>query len=141
MRARPLVVVAVLAACLIGAASPAHASEQFGDLDVSFVSLKVDDHGEALVTYRTATGVVRHVYVWGAITNATATMGRLRVPVAQSDRAPASEAGGGRSSRPGDTTPYIYLGAPQTPLKGPLAASVRLPSSSQPTRESDPTIR
>ena len=57
----------MLAACLIGAASPAHASEQFGDLDVSFVSLKVNDHGEALVTYRTARGIVRHVYVWGAI--------------------------------------------------------------------------
>ena len=33
----------------------------------SFLSLKVNDHGEALVTYRTAKGVLRHVYVWGAI--------------------------------------------------------------------------
>ena len=67
MRVRFFVVVAVLAACLLGAASPARASEQFGDLDVSFLSLKVNDRGEALVTYRTAKGAVRHVYVWGAI--------------------------------------------------------------------------
>ena len=67
MRARLFVVVAVLVACLLGAAAPARASEQFGDLDVSFLSLKVNDRGEALVTYRTTKGVVRHVYVWGAI--------------------------------------------------------------------------
>ncbi len=66
MRARSFVV-AVLVACLVGVAQPASASEQFGDLDVSFLSLKVDDHGEALVTYRNSIGVVRHVYVWGAI--------------------------------------------------------------------------
>ena len=30
-------------------------------------SLKVNDHGVALVTYRTTSGAVRHVYVWGAI--------------------------------------------------------------------------
>ena len=67
MRVRSFVVVGVLAACLLGAASPARASEQFGDLDVSFLSLQVNDRGEALVTYRTAEGAVRHVYVWGAI--------------------------------------------------------------------------
>src|SRR3954451_11184719 len=67
MRALPLVLAAVLAACLLGAASPARASEQFGDLDVSFLSLQVNDRGEALVTYRTTKGAVRHVYVWGAI--------------------------------------------------------------------------
>ena len=43
------------------------ASEQFGDLDVSFLSLQVNDRGEALVTYRTTAGTIRHVYVWGAI--------------------------------------------------------------------------
>src|SRR4051812_24925705 len=67
MRVRLLVVVAVLLASLLGAASSARASEQFGDLDVSFLSLKANDQGEALVTYRTTRGVVRHVYVWGAI--------------------------------------------------------------------------
>src|SRR6187200_3220706 len=67
MPVRLLVVVAVLLACVLGAAAPAHASEQFGDLDVAFLSLKVNDQGEALVTYRTNKGVVRHVYVWGAI--------------------------------------------------------------------------
>src|SRR6187399_3336182 len=67
MRVLPLVLTAVFAACLVGAASPARASEQFGDLDVSFLSLEVNDRGEALVTYRTDKGTVRHVYVWGAI--------------------------------------------------------------------------
>jgi hypothetical protein len=66
VRVRPLAVVLVLAACLLGAV-PAHASEQFGDLEVSFQSLKVNDRGEALITYRSAKGAVRHVYVWGAI--------------------------------------------------------------------------
>ena len=67
MRARFLVVVGLLAACLLGTAAPSRASEQFGDLTVSFLSLKVNDRWEALVTYRTAKGAVRHVYVWGAI--------------------------------------------------------------------------
>src|ERR1044072_763139 len=67
MLARPLLVVAVLVAYLLGAGAPARASEQFGDLDVSFLSLEVNDRGEALVTYKTRKGAVRHVYVWGAI--------------------------------------------------------------------------
>ena len=62
-----LLAAAALAAGPLAVAAPAHASEQFGDLDVSFLSLKVDRQGEALVTYRTPGGVVRHVYVWGAV--------------------------------------------------------------------------
>jgi hypothetical protein len=61
-----LAAAATLAASLL-AASPASASEQFGDTDVSYISLWVNAGGTALVTYRTAAGQVRHVYVWGAI--------------------------------------------------------------------------
>ncbi len=57
----------VFAALFLALAGPAGASEQFGDLDVSFQSLEVNDRGEALVTYRTSRGALRHVYVWGAI--------------------------------------------------------------------------
>jgi hypothetical protein len=67
MRARFLVVAAALVVGLSAATSPASASEQFGDLEVSFRSLKVNDRGTALVAYRTAKGAVRHIYVWGAI--------------------------------------------------------------------------
>jgi hypothetical protein len=56
-----------VALALLGAASPARASQQFGDLNVSFLSLKVDGQGTALITYRTVGGALRHVYVWGAI--------------------------------------------------------------------------
>jgi hypothetical protein len=62
-----LLAAAALAAGLLAAAVPARASEQLGDLDVSFLSLKVDRQGEALVAYRTPGGAVRHVYVWGAV--------------------------------------------------------------------------
>ncbi len=71
MRARSLaaaaLAVAALAAVLLAAAAPARASEQFGDTDVSFLSLKVSNGGLALVTYRTTAGAIRHVYVWGAV--------------------------------------------------------------------------
>ena len=72
MSARVVLISAVLAAALLVVASPAGASEQFGDLDVSFLSLRVNGRGEALVTYRTSRRAVRHVYVWGAV-NATRT--------------------------------------------------------------------
>jgi hypothetical protein len=67
MRARLALTAAALAAGLLAVAAPASASEQFGDLDVAFLSLKVNARGQALVSYRTSSGVVRHVYVWGAI--------------------------------------------------------------------------
>src|SRR6476646_4980277 len=59
----PAVLVA-FAACLFG--GNAQASERLADVDVSGVSLRVDAHGEALVTYRTGAGAVRHVLAWGA---------------------------------------------------------------------------
>ena len=67
MRFRPIAAGAVLVVLSLGLSAPAAASEQFGDRDVSFLSLQVNDRGEALVAYRTTTGAVRHVYVWGAI--------------------------------------------------------------------------
>ncbi len=67
MRFRSVVIAVVLCVVMLVLASPTFASEQFGDLDVSFVSMKVNGRGEALVTYRTKRGALRHVYVWGAI--------------------------------------------------------------------------
>jgi hypothetical protein len=67
MRARSVLTAAAIAAAVLAVASPAEASEQFGDLDVAFLSLKVNARGEALISYRTSLRVLRHVYVWGAI--------------------------------------------------------------------------
>src|SRR5919202_584787 len=49
------------------AASP---SERLADVNITGVSLQVNDRSEALVTYTTSAGVVRHVLAWGAV-NAT----------------------------------------------------------------------
>jgi len=62
---RRLLLLALLTPAL--AASPAHASQQFGDVDVKDVSLAVNDRHEALVTYTRTDGSVRHVLAWGAI--------------------------------------------------------------------------
>ena len=67
MRSGSVVIGVALCAALLVLAPSAVASEQFGDLDVSFVSLQVNTRGEALVTYRTSRGALRHVYAWGAI--------------------------------------------------------------------------
>lgn len=68
MGLRRLAVVSALTLGLVAVtASPAGASEQFGDRDVSFLSLKVNDRGVALVSYRTTKGAIRRVYVWGAV--------------------------------------------------------------------------
>ena len=48
-------------------ASPAQASEQFGDLDVRFLALKVNGRGEALVSYAKSNGMRHDVLVWGAV--------------------------------------------------------------------------
>ena len=60
---------ALLSLVLAGsiAASPAAASEYFGDLDVTFLSLKVNARGEALISYRKANGARREVLVRGAV--------------------------------------------------------------------------
>lgn len=67
MRARLVLIFVAVTAGVLALPGLAGASEQFGDLDVSFTSLKVNDRGEALVTYRTSRGKLRNVYVWGAI--------------------------------------------------------------------------
>ena len=59
---------------LMGAlASPALASQSLTDFNPAFKSLAVNKKGEALVTYTTSTGKVRHVLAWGAI-NANAPL-------------------------------------------------------------------
>ena len=59
---------AALAACAAALAAPAAATGAiFGDLNVRDPSLKVGSSGTALVEYTTATGVRRHVLVWGAV--------------------------------------------------------------------------
>jgi hypothetical protein len=62
---RLLLLVALLA--VLVAAPGAQASEWFGDVDVNFISLKVNARGEALVTYRRADGSRREVLLWGAV--------------------------------------------------------------------------
>jgi hypothetical protein len=57
----------LLCFALLAAPAPAAASEHFGDRDVSFLSLKVNARGEALVSYRRADGARRDVLVWGAV--------------------------------------------------------------------------
>lgn len=52
---------------MLVAAFPAAASEPLSNTDVTKVRLEVDAKGEALVTYTTAAGNVRHVLVWGAV--------------------------------------------------------------------------
>lgn len=59
--------------------SPASASEFLGDRDVSFLSLKVNGRGEALVSYRNATGARRDVLVWGAVNAHAPDPGRPQV--------------------------------------------------------------
>src|ERR1700740_2765627 len=55
----------VLAALVL--APPAVASQALGDLNVKDLTLAVDAHGTALLTYRRENGRIRHVLVGGAI--------------------------------------------------------------------------
>jgi hypothetical protein len=59
--------------------SPASASEFLGDRDVSFLSLKANGRGEALVSYRNASGARRDVLVWGAVNAHAPDPGRPQV--------------------------------------------------------------
>jgi len=49
------------------AGEAAHASEPLGDLDISNLSLAVNQSGEALLTYTRQNGQIRHVLAWGAV--------------------------------------------------------------------------
>ena len=57
----------VLVTALSVPATPVSASEPLWDANVKFLSLEVNRKGEALVSYRLASGKLRNVLVWGAI--------------------------------------------------------------------------
>lgn len=63
---RALFTFAALAVALVGV-STGSASRPLYDANVTFVSLKANGKGEALVTYRRSDGRLRHVLVWGAL--------------------------------------------------------------------------
>jgi hypothetical protein len=61
----------ILTACVLSAGlalstGAARASQRLSDVNVSDVTLQVDAKGEALVSYRTQAGALRHVLAWGA---------------------------------------------------------------------------
>ena len=62
---RALLLVLVLAGSV--AASPAAATEYLGDFDVTFLLLKVNARGEALISYRKTNGARRDVVIRGAM--------------------------------------------------------------------------
>jgi len=64
---RLVLLLAALTAALGLAAASASASELVQDPNARLVSLKVNARGEALLTYRRASGRLRHVLVWGAL--------------------------------------------------------------------------
>ena len=57
----------LVALALLASPTTALASEHLGDRDVSFLSLKTNARGEALVSYRRADGQRRDVLIWGAV--------------------------------------------------------------------------
>jgi hypothetical protein len=57
----------LLVALAAAAATSALAGEPLQDSNVTFLSLKVDAKGEALLTYRRSDGRLRHVLAWGAV--------------------------------------------------------------------------
>jgi hypothetical protein len=61
------ILLGLVAFALLASPTPASASEHLGDRDVSFLALKVNERGEALVSYRRADGARRDVLVWGAV--------------------------------------------------------------------------
>jgi hypothetical protein len=61
-----LLALAALAA-LLAVATPGSASRPLYDANVTFLSLKANAKGEALVTYRRSDGSIRRVLVWGAL--------------------------------------------------------------------------
>jgi len=55
-----------VAVALSAWAGSARASQRLSDVNVTDVSLQVNVRGEALITYRTQAGALRHVLAWGA---------------------------------------------------------------------------
>jgi hypothetical protein len=61
------ILLGLVAFAVLASPTPALASEHLGDRDVSFLSLKVNLRGEALVSYRRADRQRRDVLIWGAL--------------------------------------------------------------------------
>jgi hypothetical protein len=61
------ILLGLVAFAVLASPTPVSASEHLGDRDVSFLSLKVNARGEALVSYRRADGQRRDVLIWGAL--------------------------------------------------------------------------
>jgi hypothetical protein len=61
------IVLGLLTLVVLVSPATALASEHLGDRDVDFLSLKVNERGEALVSYRRTDGAQRNVLIWGAV--------------------------------------------------------------------------
>jgi hypothetical protein len=71
--------VSLLAACVLTAVcAPAATASQLIDRNSSAVTLQVNAHGEALISYR-ADGKLRHVLAWGAVNAIAPTRSRPQV--------------------------------------------------------------
>jgi hypothetical protein len=68
----------LLAAILTGALAPAADGSQLVDRNASAVTLAVNGHGEALLTYQAA-GKLKHVLAWGAVNAIPPTRARPQV--------------------------------------------------------------
>ena len=66
MDRRPVLTALAVAAALSVWSGAAQASDRLSDVNVSDVSLQVNTRGEALITYHTHAGALRHVLAWGA---------------------------------------------------------------------------
>ncbi len=75
---RALLALAALTVALVGVA-PGSASRPLYDANVTFLSLKANAKGEALVKYRRSDGKVRNVLVWGALNAVHPTPGGSQV--------------------------------------------------------------
>lgn len=79
LRSRALALtVAALGVAVLWVA-PGSASRPLYDANVTFLSLRANAKGEALVTYRRSNGSVRHVLVWGAVNARHPTPGVAQV--------------------------------------------------------------
>jgi hypothetical protein len=66
MHRRLVLTALAVAAALSAWAGAARASERLSDVNVTDLSLQANARGEALITYHTQAGALRHVLAWGA---------------------------------------------------------------------------
>jgi hypothetical protein len=83
---RPVLTALAVAVAVCFSTGTAQASERLSDMNVSDVSLLVNGRGEALLTYHTQSGALRHVLAWGAV-NAVAPSPDVRQQAFQLDYA------------------------------------------------------